>query len=34
MHFTSCKNIDHVKITVKQNHTIARYEYTGKYLGV
>ena len=33
LHFTSCKIIDkknrHTKI---QNYTIARYEYTGKYL--
>ena len=28
LHFTSRKNID------KQNYTIARYQYTGKYLGV
>ena len=28
LHFTSRKNVD------KQNYTIARYQYTGKYLGV
>ena len=28
LHFTSRKNID------KQNYTIARYQYTGKYLRV
>ena len=28
LHFTSRKNID------KQNYTIARYQYPGKYLGV
>ena len=28
LHFTSRKNID------KQNYTIARYQYIGKYLGV
>ena len=33
IHFTSRKNIDK-KNTDKQNYTIARYQYTGKYLGV
>ena len=28
LHFTSRKNVD------KQNYMIARYQYTGKYLGV
>ena len=32
-HFTSRKNMDK-KNTGKQNYTIARYQYTGKYLGV
>ena len=33
LHFTSHKNIDK-KNTDKKNYTIARYQYTGKYLGV
>ena len=33
LHFTSHKNIDK-KNTEKQNYMIARYQYTGKYLGV
>ena len=33
LHFTSRKNIDK-KNTEKQNYTITRYQYPGKYLGV
>ena len=33
LHFTSHKNIDK-KSTEKQNYMIARYQYTGKYLGL
>ena len=33
LHFISRKNIDKKNI-YKQNYTIARYQYTGKYLGV
>ena len=36
LHFTPCKNMDQKKKqnTDKENYTIARYQYTGKYLGV
>ena len=33
LHFTSRKNIDK-KNTDKPNYTIAKYQYTGKYLRV
>ena len=34
LHFTSRKNIDKKKNTDDNDYTIARYQYTGKYLGV
>ena len=34
LHFTSRKNIDKKTQTNMINYTIARYQYTGKYIGI